>query len=142
MARRAIVVAAGDHGVARQGVSAYPSDVTAQMVANFVGGGAAINVLAAAAGASLTVVDVGVAGTDPATDLPGGERGGRLIRARIRAGTADMTEGPAMTRAEALRADRGRAGRRRPTCGHPASTSSASATWGSATPRRPARSWP
>ena len=62
MARRAIVVAAGDHGVARQGVSAYPSDVTAQMVANFIGGGAAINVLAEAAGASLTVIDVGVAG--------------------------------------------------------------------------------
>jgi nicotinate-nucleotide--dimethylbenzimidazole phosphoribosyltransferase len=103
MARRSIVVAAGDHGVAQRGVSAYPSDVTAQMIANFVGGGAAINVLAAAAGASLTVVDVGVAGPTP-TDLPGGEHGGRLIHARIRAGTADMTEGPAMTRAEALRA--------------------------------------
>jgi nicotinate-nucleotide--dimethylbenzimidazole phosphoribosyltransferase len=62
MARRAIVVAAGDHGVARRGVSAYPSDVTAQMLANFLAGGAAINVLAEAVGASLTVVDVGVAG--------------------------------------------------------------------------------
>jgi len=103
IARRAIVVAAGDHGVARQGVSAYPSDVTAQMIANFVGGGAAINALAEAAGTSLTVVDVGVAG--PITmDLPGGERAVRLIRARIRDGTADMTEGPAMTREEALRA--------------------------------------
>ena len=59
--RRTIVVAAGDHGVTRQGVSAYPSAVTAQMVANFVAGGAAINVLAAAAGASVIVVDVGVA---------------------------------------------------------------------------------
>ncbi len=103
MARRAIVLAAGDHGVAGRGVSAYPSDVTAQMLANFVRGGAAINVLAAAAGASLTVVDVGVAGPI-ATDPPGHERGGRLIHARIRAGTADMTEGPAMTRVEALRA--------------------------------------
>lgn len=101
MARRAIVVAAGDHGVARRGVSAYPSDVTAQMIANFVGGGAAINVLAEGAGASLTVVDVGVAG-QIAAPLSGGERGGRLIRARIRPGTADMTQGPAMTRAEAL----------------------------------------
>ena len=103
MARRAIVVAAGDHGVARQGVSAYPSDVTAQMIANFVGGGAAINVLAEAAGASLTVIDVGVTGPI-ATAPPGAELGGRLVQERIRAGTADMTHGPAMTRAEALRA--------------------------------------
>ena len=72
------------------------------MVANFVGGGAAINVLAEAVGASLTVVDVGVAGPLAAA-LPGDERGGHLVRARIRPGTADMTEGPAMTRGEALR---------------------------------------
>lgn len=103
MARRAIVVAAGDHGVARRGVSAYPSEVTAQMVANFVGGGAAINVLAAIAGASVTVVDVGVAGVIPDVQVDG-PRGGRLVRARIRPGTADMTEGPAMTRAEAVAA--------------------------------------
>ena len=57
-----------DHGVARQGVSAYPSDVTAQMVANFVAGGAAINVLAAAAGARVVVVDAGVA--TPIPDVP------------------------------------------------------------------------
>lgn len=100
MARRAIVVAAGDHGVTRQGVSAYPPAVTPQMVANFVGGGAAINVLAATVGASVTVIDVGVAGAIP--DVPlGGQRGGRLVHARIRPGTRDMTEGPAMTRAEA-----------------------------------------
>ena len=79
MARRAIVVAAGDHGVARRGVSAYPSDVTAQMVANFIGGGAAINVLAAAAGASLTVIDVGVAGPI-AAGYPARERAGHLVR--------------------------------------------------------------
>jgi len=102
MAHRAIVVAAGDHGVARQGVSAYPSDVTAQMVANFGGGGAAINALAAGAGASLTVVDVGVAGAIPDVRLR--PDGGRLVRARIRPGTMDMTEGPAMTRAEAIAA--------------------------------------
>jgi nicotinate-nucleotide--dimethylbenzimidazole phosphoribosyltransferase len=102
MARRAIVVAAGDHGVARRGVSAYPPEVTAQMVANFIAGGAAINVLAAISGASLTVLDVGVAG--PIPDVRPSPRGGRLIRARIRAGTADMTEGPAMSRANALRA--------------------------------------
>ena len=98
-----MVIAAGDHGVTRQGVSAYPSDVTAQMVANFVAGGAAINVLGAWAGLRVVVVDAGVAspiptlGADPV-------RGGRLVQARIRDGTADMTLGPAMTRAEALRA--------------------------------------
>lgn len=101
--RRAVIVAAADHGVARRGVSAYPQEVTAQMVANFLSGGAAISVLAARAGASLTVIDVGVASDIPAvTDTSG--RGGRLISARIRAGTADMTVGPAMTRDEALAA--------------------------------------
>ncbi|HYH93895.1 MAG TPA: nicotinate-nucleotide--dimethylbenzimidazole phosphoribosyltransferase [Candidatus Saccharimonadales bacterium] len=100
--RRALVIAAGDHGVTAQGVSAYPSEVTSQMVANFVAGGAAINVLAAAVGASVTVVDVGVAGDlgGPAEGRSHGT-GGRLIRARVRAGTADMSQGPAMTRAEA-----------------------------------------
>ena len=65
-ARRAIVVAAADHGVTRQGVSAYPAEVTAQMVANFLAGGAAIDVLAAGLGSRLTVLDVGVAGPIPA----------------------------------------------------------------------------
>jgi nicotinate-nucleotide--dimethylbenzimidazole phosphoribosyltransferase len=116
--RRAVIVAAADHGVARLGVSAYPAEVTAQMVANFVAGGAAINVLAAVAGASVTVVDAGVAGPIPSTPssssgdangshanaAPGAPSGGRLISARIRPGTADMTEGPAMTREEAVRA--------------------------------------
>ena len=102
MTHRAIVVAAADHGVARRGVSAYPSEVTAQMLANFIGGGAAINVLAASSGASLTVIDVGVAGAIPAARLS--PASGRLVQARIRAGTADMTEGPAMTRGEAMAA--------------------------------------
>ena len=95
--RPAVVVFAGDHGVTARGVSAYPSDVTAQMVANFIGGGAAINVLADAAGAELVVVDVGVAGVLPAAD----ERAARLVRARVRSGTRDMTLEPAMTREEA-----------------------------------------
>src|SRR5689334_8072724 len=63
--RRLIVVAAADHGVAARGVSAYPSEVTAQMVANFLRGGAAINVLAAHAGARVRVVDAGVTGETP-----------------------------------------------------------------------------
>jgi nicotinate-nucleotide--dimethylbenzimidazole phosphoribosyltransferase len=103
LARREIVVTAGDHGVVRQGVSAYPAEVTAQMVANFVAGGAAINVLAAAVGASVTVVDVGVALPIPRVRRDPG-RGGRLVRARIRNGTADMTHGPAMSRADTLEA--------------------------------------
>src|SRR5437879_6514752 len=57
----AVAVFAGDHGVVAQGVTPWPQEVTAQMVANFVAGGAAINVLARQAGASVTVVDVGVA---------------------------------------------------------------------------------
>ena len=101
--RRAIVVTAADHGVAQRGVSAYPAEVTPQMVANFVAGGAAINTLAAAVGARLVVVDVGVAGPIPAVEAPG-PRGGALIEARIRPGTADMTVEPAMALAEALEA--------------------------------------
>jgi len=97
--RPAVVVFAGDHGVTAQGVSAYPSDVTAQMVANFVAGGAAINVLARAAGAELVVVDVGVAGPEV---LSSG--GTRLVHARVRSGTRDTTVEPAMDRDEALAA--------------------------------------
>jgi len=101
--RPAVVVFAGDHGVTARGVSAYPSDVTAQMVANFVRGGAAINVLADAAGAELVVVDVGVSGDGPPanTAAPGAVR---LVRARIAAGTRDMTVEPAMRRDEAMAA--------------------------------------
>jgi nicotinate-nucleotide--dimethylbenzimidazole phosphoribosyltransferase len=101
--RRAIVVAAADHGVVRRGVSAYPAEVTSQMVANFVAGGAAINALAAAVGARLIVVDVGVGGPIPTVETPG-PWGGALIEARIRAGTGDMTAEPAMTVGEALEA--------------------------------------
>src|SRR6266571_9119265 len=60
-----VAVFAGDHGVVAEGVTPWPQEVTAQMVANFVSGGAAINVLARAAGASVTVVDVGVAAPLP-----------------------------------------------------------------------------
>ena len=94
--RRLIVIAAGDHGVSAQGVSAYPAEVTAQMVANFLAGGAAINVLAAHAGARVRVVDAGVAGETPEDP--------RLLRLRLAPGTRDMTREPAMTRALAERA--------------------------------------
>ena len=99
--RRAIVVATADHGVARQGVSAYPPEVTSQMVANFLGGGAAIDVLAAGLDAALVVLDVGVAGPPPTTEpVPGVTYLGR----RIRAGTDDLSAGPAMSRDEAYQA--------------------------------------
>ncbi len=89
----AIVVAAADHGVAAEGVSAYPSEVTAQMVANFVAGGAAINVLARRAGARLLVVDAGV--TSPVAGV-------RSLR--FGSGTANIASGPAMNEATAAKA--------------------------------------
>ncbi|HEY4346489.1 MAG TPA: nicotinate-nucleotide--dimethylbenzimidazole phosphoribosyltransferase [Gaiellaceae bacterium] len=91
----AIVVAAGDHGVAADGVSAYPQEVTAQMVANFAGGGAAINVLAREAGARLVLVDAGVATRCEGTSV-------RSLR--FGAGTANIATGPAMTRGAAVAA--------------------------------------
>ena len=84
-----MLIAAADHGVAAQGVSAYPSAVTAQMCLNFCAGGAAVNVLARQAGAEVVVLDVGVAAELPAR--PG------LITAKIAYGTADFTIAPAMT---------------------------------------------
>jgi nicotinate-nucleotide--dimethylbenzimidazole phosphoribosyltransferase len=91
-----VAVFAGDHGVHAQGVSPWPQDVTAQMVGNFVAGGAAINVLARQAGADVVVVDVGVASSLPeAPDL--------LVR-KVRAATADLSLGPAMTIDEAWQA--------------------------------------
>ncbi len=94
--RRLVVVAAGDHGVAARGVSAYPAEVTGQMVANFLGGGAAINVLADHAGARVRIVDAGVAAETPLDR--------RLVRLRLAPGTDDITRGPAMSRALAERA--------------------------------------
>ncbi len=92
MPPRTIVVAAGDHGIARQGVSAYPAEVTSQMVLNMLAGGAAINVLAKHAGAEVRVVDAGV---DGEIDHP------RLVIAKVRRGTGDITCRPAMHRDEA-----------------------------------------
>ena len=84
-----LLVFAADHGIAARGVSAYPSDVTWQMVHNFLAGGAAASVLARQHGLALTVVDVGVA--HDFAPQPG------LLQAKVAPGTADMTRGPAMT---------------------------------------------
>ena len=102
----AVVIFAADHGVAAQGVSAYPSDVTAQMVANFVGGGAAINVLARLAGAQVVVVDVGVAGPLPGRDTAATTSAGaaRLVSRRVAQGTRDLTREAAMSRGEVIAA--------------------------------------
>ena len=92
----AVAVFAGDHGVHAQGVTPWPQEVTAQMVANFLAGGAVVNAFARQVGASVTVVDVGV--RTPLDAQP------ELRHRRVAAGTADMTAGPAMTRDEARRA--------------------------------------
>ncbi len=95
--RKTVVTMAGDHGVTAQGVSKYPQAVTAQMVHNFIGGGAGINALARLAGAQVVVVDMGVAG-----DLGELATAGKIISKRIAAGTKDMAVGPAMSREEAV----------------------------------------
>jgi nicotinate-nucleotide--dimethylbenzimidazole phosphoribosyltransferase len=95
--RKAVIVMAADHGVALEGVSAFPAEVTPQMVLNFLQGGAAINVLARQAGAGVTIVDIGVA-SDFDPSLPG------LLHRKIAHGTRNMAKGPAMTVAEAEKA--------------------------------------
>ena len=102
--RRAVVIFAADHGVMARGVSAYPSEVTAGMVANFLAGGAAINALAGLVGAEVIVVDVGVRSPIPEPSVAGARVRARLVRARLRAGTRDLSEEPAMTRSETLAA--------------------------------------
>ena len=96
--RRLIVVAAADHGVAARGVSAYPQEVTARMADAFLAGGAAISVLADHAGARVAVVDAGIAGAGRGPAPPG------LVDAGLPRGSADITLGPAMSRATAERA--------------------------------------
>jgi nicotinate-nucleotide--dimethylbenzimidazole phosphoribosyltransferase len=93
---KAMVVMAGDHGVADEGVSAFPQAVTAQMVLNIAGGGAAISVLSRQVGARLEVVDVGVKEDLPAA--PG------VRAARVAKGTRNFTKGPAMTAEETVKA--------------------------------------
>src|SRR4051794_25437177 len=84
----AVAVFAADHGVHAQGVTPWPQEVTAQMVQNFVAGGAVVNAFARQVGAEVTVVDVGVKGELPSA--PG------LLARKVANGTADMTQGPAM----------------------------------------------
>ncbi|MFG2900718.1 nicotinate-nucleotide--dimethylbenzimidazole phosphoribosyltransferase [Streptomyces zaomyceticus] len=92
----AVAIFAGDHGVHAQGVTPWPQEVTGQMVANFLGGGAVCNAFANQVGAEVCVIDVGVASELPAT--PG------LLPRKVRPGTADFTTGLAMTRDEVLAA--------------------------------------
>ncbi len=91
--RKVVFTFAGDHGIVNEGVSAYPKEVTSQMVFNFLRGGAGINVLARQAGADVVVVDVGV-------DYDFGDVAGLVLR-KVVHGTANMSKGPAMTRQQA-----------------------------------------
>jgi len=93
--QKAVIVMAADHGVAARGTSAYPQEVTAEMVLNFLHGGAGINVISRQVGARVVIVDMGVA-----KKL---ESNPELISRRIAAGTQDMSKGPAMTVAQATR---------------------------------------
>jgi len=93
-----LIVFAGDHGAARAGVSAYPQEVTAQMVANMRAGGAAINVFARQAGLGLTVVDAGVAHEIP--EPPAADAAVRFVSAPIARGSANYLEGPALQAAQ------------------------------------------
>ena len=109
--KKAIFTFAGDHGVADEGVSAFPKEVTTQMVLNFLNGGAGINVLARHAGAEVVVVDIGVAhdfvnppfnsSVPPLTK--GGIKEGFFVSQKIVMGTKNMRKGPAMMRDEAMR---------------------------------------
>lgn len=95
LGKKSVIIMAGDHGVVEEGVSAFPQEVTPQMVLNFINGGAAINVLSRHAGANIVCCDIGVA-----TDI----NHPALIIKKVKYGTNNMTKGPAMSREEAVRA--------------------------------------
>jgi nicotinate-nucleotide--dimethylbenzimidazole phosphoribosyltransferase len=97
VARKTIITMAGDHGVAAEGVSKYPQDVTAQMVQGFAAGLASISVLSRLAGAQVVVVDMGVA-----ADLGSLVAAGKIISKKVGPGTANIARGPAMTRQQAI----------------------------------------
>ena len=94
ISKKTVILAAGDHGVVAEGISAYPQDVTSAMVMTFLGGGAAINVLSGHAGANIVVIDAGVA-----ADLP---EHPQLRSAKMGRGTENIAVGPAMTREQAI----------------------------------------
>jgi len=96
--RKAVLVMAGDHGVVRAGVSAYPQEVTGAMVQTFLAGGAGINAIARQVDAEVFVVDMGIIADLSALDLPASEH---LVTHKLGAGTTDFTTGPAMTGREA-----------------------------------------
>ncbi|MEW9124612.1 MAG: nicotinate-nucleotide--dimethylbenzimidazole phosphoribosyltransferase, partial [Thermotaleaceae bacterium] len=99
VAKKAVVVMAGDHGVVAEGVSNFPQEVTPQMVSNFVKGGASINVLSEVVGAKVVVVDVGVA-----VDLKELAEQGSILSYKIDYGTKNMVKGPAMSKEQAQKA--------------------------------------
>lgn len=92
--KKVVILCAADHGVVEEGVSAYPQEVTSQMLLNFVAGKAAINVLARQVGAEVLLVDVGVKNQvkEPS-----------IISSRVKAGTDNIAKGPAMSRQEAIK---------------------------------------
>jgi nicotinate-nucleotide--dimethylbenzimidazole phosphoribosyltransferase len=96
--RKTIITMAGDHGVAAEGVSKYPQEVTPQMVLGFVSGMAGISALSRLAGARVIVVDMGVA-----ADLSSLAKAGKIVDKKIAMGTANIAAGPAMTRQQAVR---------------------------------------
>ncbi len=98
VAAKAFLVMAGDHGVASDGVSAFPQEVTGEMVKNFLRDGASINVLARHVGAEVLVVDMGII---PDVD-PGPQEGGNRLRiCKVGRGTGNIAKGPAMSRSQA-----------------------------------------
>ncbi len=96
ISRKAIITMAGDHGVVAEGVGNWPQEVTAQMVYNFLHGGAGINVIACQVGARIIVVDMGVA-----SKL---EPNPQLLSKKVASGTKNMSQGPAMTHEQAVKA--------------------------------------
>lgn len=99
VAKKAFLVMAGDHGVVDEGVSAFPREVTGEMIRSFLKGGAGINVLAGQINAAVYVVDMGIV---PALDPRELEGGKQLIVEKIAPGTQNFTQGPAMSRAQAI----------------------------------------
>ncbi|MCG2754289.1 MAG: nicotinate-nucleotide--dimethylbenzimidazole phosphoribosyltransferase [Desulfobacteraceae bacterium] len=96
--RKAFLVMAGDHGVVKEGVSAFPQEVTGEMIKTFLNGGAGINVLAGQVNADVFVVDMGIV---PNLDPAGLNGGDRFFIQKVAKGTANLSQGPAMTREEA-----------------------------------------